>query len=320
MDISRTYFDEHNLSISVTKSKTMTYEANTGQTIFNGTAALDEMSLEEVIQFKYLGCIVSSSPWKLYRAHNDLMKAKARRYMYSVMSLTRRGPDRSALAHTLWTSVALPAILYCCEAVVVSQDTINEIARCQARVGRFIIQAPYGTANVASHIDGGLKPVWSIVAERTLSYALKVLDQPTDSWVNMAYQENLKLGALSSYTVYLNKWREKTNSFGVDIKQMKKNVHHAARQDVYSQLRSQCKTTFVMRPPKQKGWFKLKRWVGDSGATKLITEFRTCNVGLGNRRKTKDGRQFKLCQLCAEKGQSALNNEVKNRLQFESIK
>ena len=102
MDITRKFFHVHRLYISESKSKIMSHDAFTGKVSFNGTH-LDPLQLEEVLVFKYLGIHLSCSPYNFFRSFNDNVKKKARSYLSSVLSLTRSGPNRSALAHSLWT-------------------------------------------------------------------------------------------------------------------------------------------------------------------------------------------------------------------------
>ena len=79
--------------------------------------------------------------------------------MSSVLSFVKTGPDRSELAYTLWTRCALPSILYGSEVIPLTVSTISEVERCQAAVGKFILQIPRRSSNVSIRIDAGLKPV-----------------------------------------------------------------------------------------------------------------------------------------------------------------
>ena len=120
----------------------MSHDAKTDQTTFEGTENLHPLTLEAVVSFTYLGIPLCSSPYSLFKSFNDNVRKKARSYVYSVLSLVRSGPDRSQLAHTLWTQVALPAILYGSNILPLTQSSISEIEKCQAIVGKFILQLP----------------------------------------------------------------------------------------------------------------------------------------------------------------------------------
>lgn len=310
--IAKRFCDNHHLQISATKSKIMSHDAATGHISFNIDND-DTLSLDQVLAFKYLGITVSSKPYGLFKAHNENVKAKAKQYLYRVLSLVKTGPDRSDLAFTLWRNVALPAILYGCEVVPLNQDTIQEIERCQARVGKFMLQIPSSSANVCTYIDCGFRPIWAIIAERVLTYANKTMCKPSSNWAKLAFEYHLGTKPASSYLKYLIKWKDATQTFGVHPKQVEKNVKYFAIQDIINSKNQTSTTAFPLSCPgisKNNRWFRPKPWVKDSGFTKIFAEFRTCNAGLGNRGPTKDGRFYKLCPLCSTDETIKINNEV----------
>ena len=315
MNITRTYFKNHRLVISETKSKIMSHDSSTGNTNFQGSQ-LSVLTLEQVLSFKYLGIPLNSSPYCLFKNFNEQVKKKAHSYLSSVLSLVRTGPDRSELAYILWTRCALPSILYGCEIIPLDQGTIAEVAKCQSAVGKFILQIPRSSSNSCSSIDAGLKPVWAVIAEKFLHFSQSTMSKPSESWTKMAMNENLSLGVQSPYTRCLLKWREATNCFGLQPKKkISICVHRAAVASVLDEQRATCVSTFAMngpQPPSSQRWFKPKKWVNDSGCSKIIAQFRACNSGLGNRGPTTDGKFYKLCPLCSKAGETAINNEVQS--------
>ena len=310
MRITRTFFLNHHLDLSETKSKIMTSSAATGKVKFLGSSNLSSLTLEQVVSFKYLGIPLSTSPYGFFRSFNDQVKTKANNYLHSVLSLVRTGPDRSDLAHALWTRCALPSILYGSEIIPLNQGTIHEIEKCQTIVGKFILQLPRNSTNVSVYIDAGLKPVWAMIAERVLNYASNVMSKPPSFWPKLAMGENLSLGEKSPYLKYLIKWKEATNFPGPNRKQIRNSVTHAAISSVLAEQKTSCVTSFAMNCPYSTDWFKPKPWVNDSCFSKILSEFRSCNAGLGNRGPTKDGRFFKLCPLCSGANVNSINNEV----------
>ena len=293
----------------------MMFDATTGNTSFHGPD-LPELSLQCVLNFKYLGVQISCSPYNMFRCFNDQVKKKARCYLASVLSLVKSGPDRASLAHALWTSCALPSILYGAEVLPLTQETISEVERCQAAVGKFMLQISRSSANVASHLDAGMKPIWARVSEKVMLYAYKVMGKPSSYWGKLAYDENIAMGAKSAYTRYLLKWKSATNCFGLHPKQIRATVNSAAISSILQEQTTVCSTTFAMNSPSQSNinsWFKPKRWVNDSYSSKIIAEFRACNSNLGNRGPARDGNFYKLCPLCSSSGKTALNNEVSHQ-------
>ena len=313
MKITRTYCADHRLGISSKKSKILRHDAATGETTFEGSANFCPLTLDQVLAFKYLGVPLSCSPHRLFKSYNEQVKKRAQSYLSNVLSLVKTGPDRSELAFTLWTSCAVPSILYGAEVMPLTKSAIAEVERCQAAVGKFILQIPRSSANVSACIDAGLRPIWSVIAEKVLLYARKTMAKSVVDWSKLAMNENLSLGYVSPYTKYLLKWKTVTDTFNASPKTIRAAVKRAAIEDVLDQQRSTCITTFAMNGPGSSSgndWFKPKSWVTDSGLSKIIAQFRSCNSGLGNRGPTKDGQFFKLCPLCAKDKITALNNEV----------
>ena len=313
MSMTLEYLSNHRLSLSAKKSKIMTFDASTGNTVFTGPAS-SSISLEEVLSFKYLGIHLNISPRNFFKDFNDNVKKKAHSYLSSVLSLTKAGPNRADLAHTLWSCVALPSILYGSEIVPLTKGTISEIERCQSSVGKFILQIPRSSANVSCNIDAGLKPVWAIVAEKALLFARAIMSRPITYWPKLAMRENLLVGRENPYARYLMKLKVDSNIVSLNTpKMIRKLVKKAAVDHVLQLQKETYLTTFAMNGPgtsSHQRWFKPKAWVNDSGASKLMAQFRACNAGLGNRGPAADGQHYKLCALCDRKGVKALNNEV----------
>ena len=309
------FFDTHHLALSEKKSKTMSFDSTTGRTTFDLSSDLPSITLDQVISFKYLGVPLSSSPYSLFKSYNEQVRQRANSYLARVMSIVKTGPDRSSLAYTLWTQVALPSILYGAEILPLTDGTISEIEKCQASVGKLILQLPRSSANVAVHIDAGLRPIWSIVAEKVLLYSHSTMSKSLSFWPKMAMNECMTLGQKSPYFRYVLKWKEKTESFDLTPTQIKKVVKKAAISSIIMQQKITSTTTFSMTPPgssPSNQWFKPKSWVSDSGISQIFAQFRSCNAGFGNRGPAKNGMIYKLCPLCAKNNQKALNNEVGN--------
>ena len=313
MGITRRFFINHKLDISCSKSKIMTHNASTGKTVFCGRD-IDPLQLEEVISYKYLGIHLNCSPYNFFRTFNENVKKKARSYLSGVLALTRSGPNRSALAHALWTICGLPSILYGTEIIPLTQDTIKEVERCNTAVGKFMLQIPRSSANVACYIDAGLKPVCSVIAEKVLLYAHRVMAKPSTYWPKMAMEENLASGTKSPYTRFLLKIKAESNCLHLNSDHIRKSVKTSAINNILDQLRATSTTSFALMPLgsscSRLPWFRPKPWVSDSGISRIISSFRTCNTGLGNRGPAKNGQFYKLCPLCLRTGTKALNNEV----------
>ena len=314
MGIATHFCHTHRLEISEKKSKVMTHDAPNGRTVFHGSPSQPQLSLDEVLSYKYLGAPLGSSPRNLFQAFNKQVRDRAQHFLIRVLSLVKTGPDRACLAHSLWTQIALPSILYGCDVLPLTQSTIDVVEKCQAAVGKFILQIPRSSANVSVHIDAGLKPVWAVIAEKVLLYCHSTMLKPPEFWPKIAMTENISLGDKSPYYKYLMKWKVSTSSFDLTPGLIKKAVKKAAVSSIINQQRINSTSTFAMNLPgssKSHPWFKPKSWVTDSCVSQVFAQFRSCNAGFGNRGPAKDGNIYKLCVLCGKNGYVALNNEVK---------
>ena len=304
------FFKHHRLEISTKKSKV--FAAHSGQVTFHGDNGSD-IELEAVCSYKYLGIPLNAGPRCFFKDFNENVQKKAEQYVASVMSLTRSGPDRCALAYTLWNTCAMPSILYGSAIMPLSTKTLEVLEKCNNMVGRFILQVGRSSANASSFIDAGLKPVWSIVAENVLLYARSVMTKSISYWPKLAMNYNLREGLSMPYTKHLVGWMNKGNSTVTTPDLIKKNIKRAAIRYVREeQIRTRV-TSFALTMPygtKVQRWFQPKSWVSDSGFSKILAEHRCCNAGYGNRGPAKDGCFYKLCPLCFKQGVVALNNEV----------
>ena len=224
VDITTQFFYTHRLELSQKKSKIMTHDAATGQTSFQGSHSQPLITLDEVATFKYLGVPLCAAPRNMFQSYNTQVRERAQHFLARVLSLVKTGPDRSCLAYTLWTKIALPSILYGCEILPLTQGTINEVEKCQAVVGKLMLQIPRSSASVSVHIDAGLKPVWAVIAERVMLYSLTVMSKPSSFWPKTAMTENISDGQKSPYFRYLMKWKVETGSFGICPELVKKTV------------------------------------------------------------------------------------------------
>ena len=311
MSQTRTFFKTHHLNISPSKSKILHHDAKTGKTSFSDAGNPQPITLDNVVAFKYLGVYVSSSPYSLFKDFNESVKKKAHSYVASVLSMAKTGPDRSNMAYTTWTCIALPSILYGAKVMPLTQETISTLEQCQNQIARFMLQLPKSSAKVSTSLDAGLRPVWCIIAEKAMLYAYNTMRKPETNWAKKALNEHLSQGSKSPYTRYLLKWKKTTNCFGLLPNRIKASVTHSAVSEVLAEKQKTAVSTFAMSCPEHhKNWFKPKAWVNDSATSRIIAQFRSCNSQLGNRGPAKNGEFYKLCPLCSEIGIHALNNEV----------
>ena len=319
MEKTRRFFHRHKLDLSESKSKILSFNATPDKVSFEAHGQ-PPLLLDHVLVFKYLGILVNCTPYNFFKSFNDQVRKRSRNYLTSVLSLVRYGPNRSDLAYSLWTNCALPSILYGAEIIPLTKETISEVERCNTAVGKFILGIPRSSADVSAYIDAGLRPISALIAEKVLLYASSIMSKPVSYWPKKAMIENLSLGSHSPYTRYLTKWKIDTSCESLVPKHIKSAVRKSSVIDILDQQRRVRTTTFAMINPgtgpsfTNSSWFKPKSWVSDSGSSQIFACFRACNSGLGNRGPAKNGQFYKLCPLCTQTGDLALNNEVNSGL------
>ena len=88
----------------------MTHDASTGRTVFHGSPSQPQLTLDEVLSYKYLGAPLGSSPRNMLQAFNKQVRDRAHPFLVRVLSLVKTGPDRPCLAQSLWAQIDLPSI------------------------------------------------------------------------------------------------------------------------------------------------------------------------------------------------------------------
>ena len=119
------------LLISETESMVMSVSDKVWE--LHDTAGEAFATLENVIEYKYLGLETHGTMSKTNSAKQKKMISPARRYRGACKYLSRQGPDRVDVARCVWRNVAMLAITFGVESVLVSQATIESLDRELAR-------------------------------------------------------------------------------------------------------------------------------------------------------------------------------------------
>ena len=206
----------------------------------------DVLKLEAVCSFKYLGVYLNNNPRSMFKDYNQKVVEKTKRYLTSVLSLSKAGPNRSELAYVLWNSVALPSILYGTEIIPLNECTLKILERCNTDVGKFILQLPKSSANVSIHIDAGLKPIRSVINERVLLYARSLIEKDKEYWPRIALNYNLSIGVKSPYSKLLNHYMDMAGTSLRSPNIIKKAVQKVSLEMITKMQNETAVTTFAM--------------------------------------------------------------------------
>ena len=257
---------------------------------------VEDATIEEVLVAKYLGVDIQIKGRNMVGNYEANILRRANSYAMSIMNLTRSGLDRALIARKLWIHCAIPGILYCTEAMVLSKTTVRELERIQNMVGRFILQVPSATSRSLAWMDAGLMPmqdrimirqanyIWTAICKRSnpmIQSVLKFqLERPTDPYTKAWMSIQKKVGIVSNFPTRQSLNQALTNVAVEYVLQVK--AEH---------------TTMRVVPQPEK-WFALQDHVNDSAASRALCCVRGGNTLLGNRFKNRYGRVYEWCPHC----------------------
>ena len=312
MQLARAFFHSHRLTISISKSKILRPDPVQENISFPDLPGHPPLSLDTALVYKYLGVFLNSSSRAVFKDFNAAAVGKAQMYMVRALQLTRLGPCRSRLLFHLWTGIALPSILYGCEILPLTKQSLRAISACQHAVGKGLLQLPRHAANASVPIDAGFRPIQHIVAEKVLRYNQKVMLRPQSDWTHTCLSVHLSLQTRSPYYKLLMSHRGSTGSIFPSKSTLSRCLAQRSIQDTLILKRSTPATTIGLSFPSSlpASCFQFKSWVRDSWLSKVFARFRSGCTGLGNRVPLPDGTVYKQCPLCSRCGVSAPNSEL----------
>ena len=129
LNIVTEFCNDIRMKLSVTK----TYILTNAQ--YNVSWTVKDETIEEILIAKYLGVNIQLRGRSIIGKYEENVIKQATNYAYSIMNLSQSVLDRAIVAKRLWEACAIPASLYCSEAMVFKQSTIRELERVQNMVG-----------------------------------------------------------------------------------------------------------------------------------------------------------------------------------------
>ena len=300
--------DDNRMRLSVTKSKVMRSCKDTSPCNLLSMVTPYEGPIEVTKVFKYLGILLEIGPYRLAQEFGKNAIKKATFYYYTILNLTKTGPDMAELARAIWLNVAIPSVLFGCEVMPLSKFTIAKLDSIQAKVGKLILQLPPGSTNTVAALDAGLMPITHQVWTKIMMFHNRVLHMPQERWARQAYQEHIRLGLRSPYLRMVTGIKMKLRSWYNTTEVIKSKIMRAAMEEVAEMRTKHSKSLSSMSLPWV--WFKPADWVNDSKDSEILARFRAGDLGLGNRAPREGRQQEKLCPLCKHSGLDRPNNEV----------
>ena len=253
------------------------------------------LALKQVLQYKYLGTETHGSLFSTFSAKQQKCIKTANKYKGACIYVSRRGPDIVDVALCTWSNIAIPAILYGCEMVPFTEQTIEAIESIQSQVAKFILGVPVSTSNVCAQTELGLKSFRHLLYERQLQFYLRVLYLPRTRWVNVALMEHLSGDWDSKYHSYICRLRSKLGIFEIppSIKFLKSLIFNWFLDSGNKRI-TDCSLPWV---PQMTSLSRASH-VCENKFSVAISEFKLSNAGLGNRQPRVGYLRVVICPLC----------------------
>ena len=205
MEISEKETLRMKLTISESKSKVV----SSGEECWNLHNENGEVlsTLEKVLEYKYLGVDTHGNIRKTTTAKQKKMVTAARRYRGACKYLSRKGPDSVELAKCLWRNVAIPAITFGVESVLVTETTIKDLDKESARWAKETLSLPTNTPNIVSQTIMGVPSFKQVIYTSQLKFYQRLKELPEHRFAAQALKENEWGGWKSPYSEHMYKIR-----------------------------------------------------------------------------------------------------------------
>ena len=240
----------------------------------------EELSLRQVLQYKYLGLETTASIFKTCAAKQAKCIKTANKYKFACLYLGSRGADVVDVSLATWNNIAVPSILFGCEAIIFKESNIVAIEAIQSRVAKSILGVPSNTVGICAQTELGMVPFRTLLYKAQLGFYFRVLGLPDTRWVKQALLDHLSLAWPSPYFSNILAIREKVQLPFVPPTPRYLSVHLAQW--------SLAQTNFILSQRslpyvKQLVSYKRQPYVYEYSQMDTVAQFRLSNAGLGNR-------------------------------------
>ena len=258
-----------------------------------------ELSLRQVLQYKYLGLETHSSIFRICVAKQAKCIKVANKYKFACLHLGRRDADVVDATLATWNNIAIPSILFGCESIIFKETNIAAIEAIQSSVAKSILGVGVNTVGICAQTELGMFPFRTLLYKSQLKFYFRVLSLPDSRWVKKALLDHLSLTWPSQYLANIVAIRNKVRLAFVPPNTRYFDVHMAQWSlSETNQILSQKSLPYV----KQLLYYRRQPYVFEHSQLDTVAQFRLSNAGLGNRfpRFPVEGyRRRTTCPLCS---------------------
>ena len=257
-----------------------------------------ELSLKQVLQYKYLGLETTSSIWRTCAAKQKKCITVANKYKFACIHLGKRDADVVDVTLATWNNIAIPSILFGSESIIFKESNIAAIESVQSSIAKSILGVAANTVGICAQTELGMLPFRTLLYKTQLRFYFRVLSLPDTRWVKKALLEHLSLSWPSPYLANIAAVRDTirlpfvpptTRYLDSHIMQWSLSVTNFA-------LSQKCLPYVNLLTS-----YKRQPYVFEYGQLDTVAQFRLSNAGLGNRypRFPMEGYQRRSsCPLC----------------------
>ena len=263
-----------------------------------GMVILKDLPLAQVTFYKYLGVQMAIARAQYMVEYSTTRAQKAKAFCISTISLARNSPCPALFAWRVWKLVALPAILYGCEAVLIRHNELELIEKEQAKVAKFILQLNQTTQNVVAQTLADFEPIKIVYWRRVIKFFIELHNAESGSWLEAAFMECKEKGSGGNYYARVTDFIKKIGATGSEDYEEKLAEYSAnLTNEELERLSPTCQALYRVSPEQTTTKSAL---FGYRPESKIYHEFMSMNAGLGNR-KALDGKERMIsCQLCQD--------------------
>ena len=291
LDLVKLRFDSLRLTISHEKSQIISPDDITWN--LHDLVTHDQMSLQQVAQYKYLGTWTYSSMYRTGIEKQKLSVKTATKYKNCCIYVSKMGPDVVDVVLCTWSNIAIPAILTGCEMITFSDAKIQEIERIQAQVAKFALGVPVSFPNVSSQSELGLKPFRQLLYEKQIKFFFRLLYQPPGRWSHQALLDHLSGDWESPYVPYIASMRSELGIFtATHIPRFWKPISSRV---FIARCNSLLSSHRWIRPVEK---LSRARYVCEDEVSAVITQFKFDNANLGNKVPRMGYPRKPFCPIC----------------------
>ena len=251
----------------------------------------DNITLEAVLNYKYLGLNIYKTVFKTNIEKQKLCISKSKKYKGVCLMVSKSSVDVTVIASTLWNCVAIPSILNAAEFIEFSDTTIKELNSIQSALAKSVLGLPQNAPNFVAQTELG----WPHMGERIWTVQLnalnKLVKKQRGTWAHSALLEHLSGNWHSRYLTYINKIKSKIQLFVLGKPTIiKQYVSKFYKEHLIHKINSQNLPYFDNN-------ISLKRadYVSEHDSTALISGIK---VGYPSGFKTAGTDRHRLCPAC----------------------